>query len=644
MVTDKPRIWGVAVRVKAWIGSRTDALAKPSLMVIVVVAMAVAAMWMVRVPFMQETDEQAHADYAYALYDGGGWFSAPRGVPEDYVTAQVQYLASVSNFWQLRTFPSARVPAAYGTRPYFDSIDRSAPGSANPRRTVRSLVPFVAYNYPVGYYVVAAAAMRLAAVIEPQSITATYFAARSLGVLFLGVTLLTSFAILRELQMSTAVSLLVTAAVAMFPLSSWVSGYIQPDTLVWLLATLALYFALRWRAKPFDTGRTALLILTLTLIFFVKTHYALALAVSCWLMVAGFMARPDVRRRTRVATAVAFLAVPMLAYLAATNFTPVGHLSFPRGLSASISQARPASVFSRVERIADTTFLGVIDTYLPGGAFRTFWLSFGDLITPYLASEAARSRVMAILSFLSLSTLLLMLVRQARVCGALARVARRHGQVALRLFLGDIVLNVYVVWVALLLAVFVTSSMTVYLEGRYFLPILLPTILLGVRYVPRLFPIPKRKGAATVFAAGWALYSLTMSPVALSAMENRFYGPTTGKVPTVFARVVFIQRGDTGSGLSSMAVTLHADTPLTITGLAFSVDKTNSLQGVSAVLDRRLNLAVHPSNFRSYNGTSMLQFSVTSPAELPVGQHTIEISPEPRDPAVKPEFISISRR
>jgi hypothetical protein len=631
-------------RAKAWSEARIGAVAAISLVVIVAIAMGVAAFWVVRVPFMQETDEQAHADYAYALYDGGGWFGAASAVPEDYVTAQVQYLASVSNFWQLRTFSNARVPASYGTKSYYESIDRSAPGNAKPRHSMPSLVPYVAYNYPVGYYVISAAAMRLAAAIVPQSLTATYFAARSLGVLFLGVTLLTSFAILRELRMSTTVSLLVTAAVAMFPLSSWVSGYIQPDTLVWLLATLILYFALRWRAKPFDTGRTALLVLTLGAAFFVKTHYALALTISCWFMVAGFMARADIMPRIRVATAIALLSVPVLAYLAATNFTPVGHLSFPRGLSAAISQARPESAFSWMARMAETTFLGLLDTYLPGGAFRTFWLSFGDLITPYLSSETARSRVMVILSVLSVATLLLMVVRQARVCGALARVARRHGRVALRLFLGDVVLNVYLVWVALLLAVFVSSSMVVYLEGRYFLPILLPTILLGVQYVPRLLPIAKRTRAATVIAAGWALYSLTMSPLALSAMEKRFYGPTTGRVPATFARVVFIERGDTGAGVSSMAVTLHTNTRLTITGLAVSVDKANPLRGVTAMLDRRLNLAVHPSNIRSYNGTSMLKFSVTSPAELSTGHHTIEIAAGPSNPHVKPELISITRR
>ena len=114
----------------------------------------------------------------------------------------------------------------------------------------------------------------LASVLHPNSLVALMFAARFTSVACLPLTLLIAYGIFKRLKLSETTALLCTIGVAWLPLTSWVSGYVQPDNLTTLLLTASLYVALRWKAEPERIAWPLWLSATLVALGFVKQHYA----------------------------------------------------------------------------------------------------------------------------------------------------------------------------------------------------------------------------------------------------------------------------------------------------------------------------------------------------------------------------------
>jgi hypothetical protein len=584
--------------------------------------MLIAGVWLYRVPFMQETDEQAHADYVYALYDAGGWYTSDNALAEDYVTPQVQYLAAQSNYWALRLSPHGRAPVGYGSKLFFQHLDRAAPPFASLSRADRAN-PYVAFQYPAGYYVLAARAMQVASTLFGGSLSATYFAARTLGILFLAVTLVLSFAIFRMENLGPWLSLALTAAMGAMPLTSWVSSYVQPDTLTLLFVTLVLYQVLRYRTRPSAVASFAI-IATLAAGFFVKQHYATALSAAVSLTAFAYLpAKPELFRR-RLGWMGAACALLALACFGATHLTPVGALRTPPALYAvaagrGFGLRAAANVLWYVET-------GLANMFWGGQTFSTFWLSFGDLVTPYIASERLLRIAWTALAICSGTVTLLFVVREFGVIRRLARIWKKHASLARRLCFGDIVLNVYVIWVGLLLGVFAASSGQVYIEGRYLLPILLPTILLGIRYVPRLFKRAYRRTLANVVALVWLAYGTIMSPLALAAMERRFYGPTDGTVARDVVRIVHLI-GQDGARLATRDVRIAAGYRVTVLGVVVATQSGTGLRGMRATLDRKPVPFILSDQRYANRKLIMSNFSIRTPADLRTGPHHIALTP-----------------
>ncbi len=490
------------------------------LVAIVLGALFVASLWLVRVPFMQETDEQAHADYAYALFDAGGFFRVAHGIRRNRVTPEVRYLAANSNFDGLRRDPSARAPAGYGTASYFRRLDGSAPRPSHRAPLANHKAAYVMYNYPIGYYALAALAMAAAYAASHGSLIATYFAARALGIAFLSITLVAAYAVFRSSTIARPLALALTAAFGFMPLTSWVSAYIQPDTLTTACTTVFIALLVRWRARPFDTRLTLAVGAALVTTYFVKQHYALALTAACdaVLLARAIAARPNKRR-----LAMAFIAcvvAPLVAYVAATHLTPVGSLQLPVEIAST--NAGDVDSFSSDVGYAVREFS---DVFIGGTAFATYWFFFGDLLTPYVANATLLNVLEQVVGFASTLVLGALAYRQMRVYLELMLVARRHARTAIALLIGDPILDVYIAWTLLLLAVFGRSHGQMKLEGRYFLAMTVPAMVIGIRYVPRILPRTIRTRVAVGVASAWLVASLAFAPVAFRSMQRRFYGP-----------------------------------------------------------------------------------------------------------------------
>ncbi len=492
------------------------------LVAIVLGALFVASMWLVRVPFMQESDEQAHADYAYALFDAGGFFRVAHGVARDRVTPEVRYLAARSNFIALRHDHGARVSPGYGTASYYRKLDAEAPRPLHHGPAAGKKIAYVIYNYPIGYYALAALAMAGAYAASHGSLVATYFAARALGVGSLAVTLVCAHAIFRACRISRNVSLMLTAAFGYLPLTSWVSAYIQPDTLTVACVTVALLLTIRLRERPFDTRLTAYLGLALATTFFVKQHYGLVLTVASDIAIAGYALRMRPSARALASTFAACVVIPIVSYVAATHITPIGALVTPPILTHAAPAASPLAALSHEAAYARR---GFYDVFVAGVAFATYWAFFGDLFTPYIGDQTLLSACEHGIGIASLLVLVTIAYRQMRVYLALFRIARRHARLGFSLLLGDPVLNLYVAWTVFLLAVYARSLGVVFLEGRYFLAMTVPAMLIGVRYLPRVFARRMRARISFGIAGAWLAASVVLAPIAYLSMERRFYGP-----------------------------------------------------------------------------------------------------------------------
>ena len=146
---------------------------------IVAIALGLACVWVFRVPLFQQPDENAHADYAFALFAAHGPIRASTGRPATDVDPVVRYLEGASGFRAMRFSGDGRVPAGYGSAAFDRALDAGAPHPStvvDPRSDMR--VPWVAAQYPYLYYALDALAIGVAGLVGGGSVLAEFFGAR----------------------------------------------------------------------------------------------------------------------------------------------------------------------------------------------------------------------------------------------------------------------------------------------------------------------------------------------------------------------------------------------------------------------------------------------------------------------------------
>ncbi|PZS07336.1 MAG: hypothetical protein DLM70_03680 [Chloroflexi bacterium] len=212
---------------------------------IVMFAVILCVRWVFLVPIDEAPDEPSHLDYAFAIYSAGHLLNArDNPITYGYASAYSTYLARQTMLHRIAFHPDAKVSGAYGSGGYYRALDRSAPRQTVRRGIVRA--PQYLEVNPVGFYALLAGWIWLISHVT-DSLVALFFAARLFSVLLLACSLILTYAIARELRFPSSRALLLTACVGFFPLTTFVSSYVQPDNLSLTAWSLCMYLALRIR-------------------------------------------------------------------------------------------------------------------------------------------------------------------------------------------------------------------------------------------------------------------------------------------------------------------------------------------------------------------------------------------------------------
>jgi len=230
----------------------------------------------------------------------------------------------------------------------------------------------------------------------------------------------------------------------------------------------------------------------------------------------------------------------------------------------------------------------------------SYWNDFGNLDTPVTLLTPAFDRIArAAIAILTGAIVLSTLAGFGLVAVRLGRLARRgRGLAALRLATANTPLNAYFIFCAFMIVFYALTGNNWRTSGRNFFPFIVPALLLGVRYAPRVLPRPhwRRAFGGTVFAL-LALYSSVGSYDAAAAVVHRYYGPPdlpplasyrrasgaalafdrVGSPPVESAQAV-------SDGRPRVRATVQGDV-LLIDGLAADIATRGAAGGVIAVLD-----------------------------------------------------------
>jgi hypothetical protein len=467
---------------------------------IIGLAVLLCAAYALLYPIFQNPDENNHFDYALTLRTAQRPIRPSEGPGQDNTHPSVRYLLERTGGLGLRMDWLARVPAGYGTRAFYDAVDRSAP-PVDARRFhdgPLSPVPYVSKFYPLGYYGLAALAVAAGERVTRAGVVEQFFAARALSVLLFLATLIFAWLLFGELNVPAPTALILLAFTAFLPMALQTFASVQPDDLVAALIAAILWLSLLALRRGLPAPIVLIVSLLLAALCATKRHYWIALSLP---VAFAFIATGNARSRFGRA---AVLAVPSLAAYLLTQ----PYLAAPPG---GLTLCGPGETLARMSLPAGVA--AFFDSALLGGtSMRRFWLTFGwgghsiDVVnrsvTDYILVLIAAGTIAFFLLFVRL------LVRNA---ARLYRIAReRSVPAALELASRNVALNAYLCYALMLLVLLASLRGAIVLQGRYWLPFLPVIWYIAIVLVPRsLAPRwahPARAiaiaGIAAVIAAG----------------------------------------------------------------------------------------------------------------------------------------------
>jgi len=498
--------------------SLQDRLTIVILLTIVLGSSALSLRWVFLVPIFQAPDEHVHLDYALCLNELRGLVHASSTklgeVPNWVVHPYSLYLAEQTNLHEVAFHADKRMPLGYGTRAFYQALDSKAPQAGNPAVFLRA--PSLASVYPYGYYALLAGWLELVRGAVHDRPVAVVFGARIFSVLLLVCSLLLSYATVRELRLRRDLALLLTACIGFFPLTSFVSSYIQPDNLAWTLVSLCYYLGLVARRKPNSAGVLALLGLALGGLLVTKFQFFVCVFVPTLGMLTVEIYRPGSGCLIRCVRAGLLLVLPSLLLGAVHLWVVWGSANFYSG---------PAS-YTHFNQFVLGGFRVAILDYFVDATHQSFWGIYGWMDTPIqIHSPKWTERVMFIIQVGTWLFLGLTLVRLERVGSRLLRVARQgRRRLALRMALSNVPLNSYFLFTLLMIVLYVWYQNRFNAQGRNWLPLLLPIFLTSAVYAPKALTLrTSRVVCCWAVILGLLLYCAVGGYYSLRTVKKRYY-------------------------------------------------------------------------------------------------------------------------
>lgn len=497
--------------------------------IVILLAGGLSAIWAFLVPIFQAPDEPAHFDYAASIYSAGRLITWADGTPDWIVSPYTKYLMRAADFDRIEWHSSMRVPAGYGSRSYFDRIDASAP-RLKATATRNGRISYIARLYPFGFYALEALWMRVVDAVT-GSLVATFFAARLLCVFLMMLGLYFNYRTALNLGVPSWTSVALVAAIGFFPLTTFVSSYVQPDNLAYALVSAILFFSsglVRRGARP---PVVAALGISLGLLAITKYQFFLSTALPVALIYATVLARSRASR-SKFLCLTALLATPS-ALLFALQFWYVErsgsalHAGLPADINSNILHGQLAlGIMPTIAYVVGTGLAAFSDCFVSGGCAATFWQTVGWVDTPIvIVSPTVELWIRAMIGLVTIAVFAAVAYYVARnAFRLLVAATHKHGAAALRVAGSDPVLNSYICFVAIIFALYVLTNNGFGAEGRQWYPYIFPAFLCFVWYAPHVL---SKRGTrlSAVLAAALLVYVVVASGYALADVHTRYYGP-----------------------------------------------------------------------------------------------------------------------
>lgn len=503
---------------------------------IVLSACSLSIVWVFRVPLLQNPDETSHIDYVFSIYSAGRllnvrtppseWNVQPRfegrkdrqgpeSTPYDLLSHQYTlYLIDATEFHRLRFHPEEKVPIEYGTGDYYRRLDANAPQTPArlPDRQPQNN-PWMMTAYPFLYYAVVAVFLKLLSQFG-NGPAFLFLGARLLSVVFLAGSLVLAYALLRELRIRKTRALALTAIVAFFPLTIFVSASVQPDNLTMSLLLLCSYCALLYKRQANDLGLQVVLGLALGALLVTKYHIFLFTAFA---VLGTVVSEHFFRRQAAPALArkITILVLPALLLFAVQLWIVWGGERITGGNIHWAGTSLPRGVRN-----------ALWDYYRGGSAFQSWWGTFGWADAPLVISSAAfQAHVLRILALVTLGLLVLVFFRLIKIwIGLFKLVARGRWRRAFRTAFSNPLLIGYFFFSAFMVLLYALTDNTFFAQGRHWFPFTLAGFLAAIEFAPRAFP---KSIMRTVFSGliiiSLIVYCAVATHFAIKTINDRFY-------------------------------------------------------------------------------------------------------------------------
>lgn len=497
--------------------------------VVILLAGALSAVWAFLVPIFQAPDEPAHFDYAASIYGARRLIRLSDGRADWIVSPYTKYLLKALDFSDLAMNSKMRAPAGYGSEPYFARLDAGAP-SLKRRFEPQGSINYIVPAYPFGFYALEAAWMHVVALFT-GSLVALFFSARILCVFLLMVGLYFNYRTALNLGVPRWTSVALIAGIGFFPMTSFVSSYVQPDNLAYALVSASLFFATTLRSKAPRAANLAPLAASLGLLAITK-YQCFAVVALPVVFAVGFRAFQTTRNPTPTLGRVFGLIAPA-AFLLAVQHWVVGHSNAGGGSAIAVGlnldyirSVIQLGFSATAFYVTLTAAAAFIDFFISGGCAATFWQVFGWGDTPiFIVNGTIELWIRALIGLgtveVAVAVAFLVVRNSARIASAWER---GHRRLALNAVSADPVFASYLLFVALMFALYIATNNAFGAEGRHWYAFIFPAFLFLVWYAPAAFRARKRAVSA-VLAAALCCYSLVAAGYALSDVAQRYYGP-----------------------------------------------------------------------------------------------------------------------
>lgn len=488
---------------------------------ILFLASTVTAIWATTVPLFQEPDEIAHLDYALAFFDAGGLFHVRSATGATEVTPQVRYVSAGLRYRAVRYNPLAHYESVSKLYARYSELDRSAPGPSGrpPRDGAR--VPYELFVYPPAYYWFEANVIART-YSATGSLTRSLIAARLANLLFLNGTLLLAFATMRAYRVSRRNALVGTAAIGLFPLTSWLFAYVQPDCFTIFCAALTIAAMARY-LRTNRGSDLAFAGVSLALLFFAKQHIAIAFWCATLLTCITRQFGPHRIDWRRLIVLVGVLPFSSMK-IASDVFTIVASLERPlHFLSRTWTERGDGKIFSLGDFFTSLA-RATVGAFVYGDSANGYWQKFGFRAGTIFPASTT-SAIAVALAGLTCVALGIFVVSRFAMLRRIASVARRgRAGTAVSLFGSAHAMNAYVFLTCLLLLTNAATGGVLELQGRYWLVVIPSLYVTLLVHNARPLASTLRQSFQTIVATSLVAFSSVASLSGIVQMHRDFYG------------------------------------------------------------------------------------------------------------------------